>query len=91
MCKKGCGKIPDAPGGPLGTPDALARKRESSSLRRRSALEAAPRGATPAVGSGGNVEASGDGGTVFVGTAVLELEDGAGSLSPIKGGGKTPD
>ena len=35
------------------------------------------------------MEASGDGGTVFVGTPVLEPR--AGTLSPVNGGGRIPD
>ena len=68
----------------------LAKNRESSSLLNRSALEAAPRGAAPVVGSGANVEASGEGGTVFVGSALVDVVAGAGSLSPCPGCGNTP-
>ena len=37
------------------------------------------------------MEASGDGGTVFVGTALVDVRVEAGSLSPGTGGGNTPE
>ena len=65
----------------------LAKNRVSSSLLKRSDLEAAPRGAAPAVGSGANVEASGDGWIVFVSAVLEDVDAGAGCLSP----GKAPE
>ena len=69
----------------------MARNRESSSRLRISALEAAPKGAAPAVGSGAKVEASGDGGTLFVGTALVDVGVQAGCRSPGTGGGNTAE
>ena len=91
MCKKGWGNRLDAGGTAFGALDSppiapprswLAKNRVSSSLLRRSDLEAAPRGAAPAVGSGANVEASGEGWIVFVSAVLEDVDAGAGFLSP---------